>query len=590
MSLDVSGQQRFVAGRRLQGFDLVQIDGRSVTEAAGRLREAVAGRIGEDAARLFAEPLLRGGNGAAAARIDWYTGLEGEVSALLELDVARAEAIAAKARRLIDRIAPLLWDAEIGPLVSAALNVSGPHALLAVGDEPVLVDWGLLPLGIMGDEAKRRAHYESTLGTPLGLSLPLPAVSRESWMASYGSAPPSQSYVAGAFGPGRASVLPVGPPPRSPSRAGWIAPAVSALLLGLSFVPGVLRFPVEAPPEAGPASELARDILNGLATRRALLERASAFSCDRLANDLPALVPQPPGSVGILPSSPSSNKHATFDPAGVPPRAIGDPSTPGGGPASAGLSSQPAASAPEDLAERLTRATVLVIAGNATGSGFFVSDTLVVTNRHVVGGANRVLVAGQAVGLLEAQDVRIGPGGTLGDFALLRVPPQSAIRPLPLAPPGPPLLAVVSTGYPGLQLATDPVFRRLLSGEAGAVRELAPVFGTGVINHLQHPREGATLVLHGAEISPGNSGGPLTDYCGRVIGVNTFLRTDEKLPVTVRYALGTDGLLRFLATNGVSIETERGSCDLRGQARPAPAQPAVTPAPAADTPPTRPAR
>jgi S1-C subfamily serine protease len=68
-------------------------------------------------------------------------------------------------------------------------------------------------------------------------------------------------------------------------------------------------------------------------------------------------------------------------------------------------------------------------------------------------------------------------------------------------------------------------------------------------------------VLHGAEIAPGNSGGPLVGYCGRVLGVNTFAIADRNLPITARYALGADGLGRFLESIGAAARMEDKSCE-----------------------------
>jgi S1-C subfamily serine protease len=229
----------------------------------------------------------------------------------------------------------------------------------------------------------------------------------------------------------------------------------------------------------------------------------------------------------------------------------------------------------------IERGTVLVLAGSAAGSGFFVSEELLVTNRHVVEGGGPLLVAGRHVGVLQAVLVRAGGAGPLEDFALLRVPRQSGVRPMALAAPGRPLTPVVAAGFPGLHLATDPIFQRLREGDGEASRSLEPVFQTGVVNHLQPQAEGVTLVVHGAEIAPGNSGGPLVDYCGRVMGVNTFGRTDDRLPITARYALGTDGLTAFLRAAGVDAPVDTGPCALEA---PSPAVAEATPPRAAPLP------
>ncbi len=160
--------------------------------------------------------------------------------------------------------------------------------------------------------------------------------------------------------------------------------------------------------------------------------------------------------------------------------------------------------------------------------------------------------------------MRVGDEGTLTDFALLRLPAQSGGRALSVAPPGRPLTPVVASGFPGLHLGTDPIFARLREGDADASRDLVPVLQSGVVNHLQrYEAEAVTLVLHSAEIAPGNSGGPLVDYCGRVVGVNTFGRTDEQMPVTARYALGSDGLLAFLTKAGIAITPMHGPATSR---------------------------
>jgi S1-C subfamily serine protease len=194
---------------------------------------------------------------------------------------------------------------------------------------------------------------------------------------------------------------------------------------------------------------------------------------------------------------------------------------------------------------------VMIIADDVIGTGFFISRDLVVTNRHVVEQARRLFIAGKYVGLAPAQPVALGRETALTDFALLRVSPQPSVMPFGLAVPSRPMTPIIAAGYPGLHLTTDVMYQRLRSGDATAAAGLSPVFQTGVVSHLQpHAEQAVTLVIHGAEIAPGNSGGPLLDYCGRVVGVNTFGRTEERLPVTARYALGSDGLGAFLLSVG----------------------------------------
>ncbi len=68
---------------------------------------------------------------------------------------------------------------------------------------------------------------------------------------------------------------------------------------------------------------------------------------------------------------------------------------------------------------------------------------------------------------------------------------------------------------------------------------------------------GTHTVGHSAEISPGNSGGPLVDECGRVVGVNTFAVVDG---AQAKYALSSADLAAYLKQNGITARVRNDPC------------------------------
>jgi S1-C subfamily serine protease len=540
----VTGPSRFIATRPLAGVEFVRVDASTVVESSPRLRDALQRHIGPDVALLFAEPILSRGNGSAPGRIDWYTERTGVIRSLAEIPREEASAVRARFKELSARILPLMRDPDVGYLVAAAFNLHSPASLVAVDGEPVLLDWGLLPEGLASDPPALALHHAATLVGLAPGSLK-PPTTCDGWATEF---PPE---------PTRSETSQPGPAPRlgqfalvPSSRPPVVALAVLAGLLALSYLPGVLAFPEPQTSAPGEARLVQVAWLDGLHKRRAALENTSTLDCQSLGQTLPGVIPQRPRDVRISPD-PASPPRASV---AVGPRAQ-----------STGAVSPPSQGT-DDLVDAIARSTVLVLAGSASGSGFFVSDELIVTNRHVVEGGGPLLVAGRHVGVLQAALVRVGSGGALEDFALLRVSRQSGARAMVLAAPGRPLTPVVAAGFPGLHMATDPIFQRLREGNAEASRSLEPVFQTGVVNHLQRQAEGVTLVVHGAEIAPGNSGGPLVDYCGRLVGVNTFGRIDDRLPITARYALGTDALASFLRSADMGAPVDGEPCVLTAPA------------------------
>jgi S1-C subfamily serine protease len=159
------------------------------------------------------------------------------------------------------------------------------------------------------------------------------------------------------------------------------------------------------------------------------------------------------------------------------------------------------------------------------GSGFVVGPGLVVTNAHVIAGTESIRVedaAGDYVAVVELFDPEF-------DLAVLRVPGISE-RALTIDPDtvGRGTKAVV-IGYPeGGPLRVDP---------AGVRSE---ILATGLDIYGQNPTVRAVYEVQ-ALVRPGNSGGPLVEPDGLVIGV-VFSRS----PTTpdIGYALASPGVLQ----------------------------------------------
>ena len=191
------------------------------------------------------------------------------------------------------------------------------------------------------------------------------------------------------------------------------------------------------------------------------------------------------------------------------------------------------------------------------GTGFAVSATQVVTNAHVIREA------------LQDDTLRVGivpPDGEDAVYAkVLAVNPRidlaliettGGLRLPPLSIAGgvsPNDGAVSAVGYPmnvdraqGLEIAD--IFR-----------SQPPVKSRGFISGTRPSRQ-FDSVLHTAPIARGNSGGPLLDECGRVIGVNSFGADSGGSDAEFFFAVSGRELRPFLRENGVDFATNALPC------------------------------
>jgi S1-C subfamily serine protease len=82
---------------------------------------------------------------------------------------------------------------------------------------------------------------------------------------------------------------------------------------------------------------------------------------------------------------------------------------------------------------------------------------------------------------------------------------------------------------------------------------------------------GFPVITHSAQIAEGNSGGPLTDLCGRVVGVNTWYRSNRSGPQAVNMAQGPDTVREFLQAKGIAFQTDAQPCSPAAVAQAPPA-------------------
>lgn len=214
---------------------------------------------------------------------------------------------------------------------------------------------------------------------------------------------------------------------------------------------------------------------------------------------------------------------------------------------------------PHTVSALLEQGTVMVLAqreeGLSMGSGFFVAPGYVITNAHVVGTAAQAIIINKALGRpLQAAVSKVSHANGQ-DFALLTVSPQANITPLKLAQNVNRTEHVSAWGFPGAVTSDDPQFAALLKGDTAAAPEV--VYTEGVVSVILERTP--PLIVHTATVSQGNSGGPLVNDRGDVVGINTFIKLDDASYRQSSLAIVSSSLAAFLRAAGVPFTMAQAS-------------------------------
>jgi len=166
------------------------------------------------------------------------------------------------------------------------------------------------------------------------------------------------------------------------------------------------------------------------------------------------------------------------------------------------------------------------------GSGFVVDQNgNIVTNDHVVQGASQLRVIFSDGSTVSARIVGEDPGD---DLAVIRVDvPPDRLHPLPLGDS-----SDLQVGQ--LVIAIGNPFNLHNSVTSGIIS------GLGRTRSASNGRSITNMIQTDAPVNPGNSGGPLLDEDGRVIGVVSQIESPIRGSVGVGFAVPSNTLTRYL--------------------------------------------
>ncbi|TCI03982.1 FHA domain-containing protein [Corallincola luteus] len=211
----------------------------------------------------------------------------------------------------------------------------------------------------------------------------------------------------------------------------------------------------------------------------------------------------------------------------------------------------------EELERGVVRIVNLMSDGTSTGTGSLLNnDGYIATNHHVIEDYDELfIITHNDEQRIEAEVIIDSPQL---DLAVIRV---RGIQGNPVAINDGSLgktSQVYAFGYPGISdqapgghaavqaTATEGTVSRVYTGSWGGSRALK-------------------IVQHDAAVNPGNSGGPLLDACGRMVGTNT-MAIKAQAGHGAFWASHASELTAILNSKGISFTRDTSTCDTSGGA------------------------
>lgn len=184
----------------------------------------------------------------------------------------------------------------------------------------------------------------------------------------------------------------------------------------------------------------------------------------------------------------------------------------------------------QEVIDLYKKVIIQIATPHIIGTGFYLKEFgLIVTNEHVVRDNREVVIDGK---VMEKQLSKVIFVDEHHDLAFLEAPFNEGIPKVALGSTADinEGATVVAIGHPlGLKFSAT----------------------QGIVSNTKHLQGDVTYIQHDAALNPGNSGGPLIDTDGNIIGVNTFIMKDghsigfclpiEKLSQTISEFQKSDG-------------------------------------------------